>query len=202
MRIRRFLFPSSEALAGQHVYLRAPEAGDYDAWAQLRAQSRNHLQPWEPSWAEDSLSREGFRRRLAWFEKLKRQDMGQAFFIFTGLNDALVGGITLSNLRRGAALCGELGYWIGAPHAGQGFMTEALGLTAAHCFGQLKLHRLEAATLPENLPSQRLLLRAGFRPEGLLREYLKIDGVWRDHRLYARLADDPPGPAYTADITA
>jgi ribosomal-protein-alanine N-acetyltransferase len=157
----------------------------------LRAISRDHLQPWEPTWAEDALSRDGFRRRLAWFERLKRQDLGEAYFIFLRRNDGLVGGITLSNLRRGASQCGELGYWIGKPHAGQGYMTDALAVMMAHCYGSLKLHRLEAACLPENGPSQRLLIKAGFKPEGILREYLKIDGVWRDHQLYARLSTDP-----------
>jgi ribosomal-protein-alanine N-acetyltransferase len=70
-------------------------------------------------------------------------------------------------------------------------MTEALRVMTTHCFEMLKLHRLEAACLPENTPSRRLLVQAGFRSEGVLREYLKIDGVWRDHQLYARLAGDP-----------
>jgi ribosomal-protein-alanine N-acetyltransferase len=191
MLFGRFLPPLSPSLQGDQLYLRAPEINDYEAWATLRAISREHLQPWEPTWAEDSLTREGFRRRLAWFERLRRQDHGEAYFIYLRRNDGLLGGITLSNIRRGASQCGELGYWIGKPHIGQGYMTEALRVMTTHCFEMLKLHRLEAACLPENTPSRRLLVQAGFRSEGVLREYLKIDGVWRDHQLYARLAGDP-----------
>jgi len=198
MLFGRFLPPLSPSLQGDRLYLRAPEINDYEAWATLRAISREHLQPWEPSWAEDSLTREGFRRRLAWFDRLRRQEHGEAYFIYLRRNDGLIGGITLSNIRRGASQCGELGYWIGKPHIGQGHMTEALRVMTVHCFDALKLHRLEAACLPENTPSRRLLAQAGFRSEGVLREYLKIDGVWRDHQLYARLASDPLFPSGVA----
>lgn len=194
MLFGRFLPPAAPSLHGERLYLRAPEVNDYESWATLRAISREHLQPWEPTWAEDALTRDGFRRRLAWFERLRRQEHGEAYFIYLRRNDGLIGGITLSNIRRGASQCGELGYWIGKPHIGQGHMTEALHVMATHCFETLKLHRLEAACLPENTPSRQLLQHAGFRPEGVLREYLKIDGVWRDHQLYARLASDPVRP--------
>jgi ribosomal-protein-alanine N-acetyltransferase len=194
MLFRRFLPGLPPVLSGAQLYLRSPEINDFEAWATLRAISREHLQPWEPTWAEDSLTREGYRRRLAWFERLRRQEQGEAYFIFTRRHDTLIGGITLSNIRRGASQCGELGYWTGKPHVGQGHMTEALALMMAHCFGAMRLHRLEAACLAENMPSQRLLRRAGFRPEGTLREYLRIDGVWRDHQLYARLVSDGPVP--------
>lgn len=190
MLFGRFLPGMAAALGGERLYLRPPSIADFEAWATLRAVSRDHLQPWEPRWAEDALTRDGYRRRLAWFERLRRQEIGEAYFIYLRRNDMLIGGITLSNLRRGASQCGELGYWIGKPHTGQGHMTEALAVIVAHGFGSLKLHRLEAACVPENEPSQRVLRRAGFRAEGILREYLKIDGVWRDHQLYARLATD------------
>lgn len=193
MLFGRFLLHAGPVLGGERVYLRAPEIADYDAWATLRAVSRDHLQPWEPSWAEDALTRDGFRRRLVWFERLRRQEHGEAYFIYLKRNDGLLGGITLSNIRRGASQCGELGYWIGKPHSGQGHMTDALSVMLVHCFNTLKLHRLEAACLPENAPSKRLLGQAGFRSEGILREYLKIDGVWRDHQLFGRLSTDPPG---------
>lgn len=191
MLFGRFLPGAVDLLSGERIYLRGPSIADFEAWATLRAISRDHLQPWEPRWAEDALTRDGYRRRLAWFERLRRQDLGAAWFIYLRRNDSLLGGITLSNLRRGASQCGELGYWIGQPHAGKGYMTEALALVVAYSFGPMKLHRLEAACVPENEASQRVLRRAGFRAEGVLREYLKIDGVWRDHQLYARLATDP-----------
>lgn len=191
MLFGRFLAGVAPILSAERVYLRNPEIGDFESWASLRAVSREHLQPWEPRWAEDALSRDGYRRRLAWFERLRRQEAGEAYFVFLKHSNHMVGGVTLSNLRRGASQCGELGYWTGKPHTGKGYMSEALAIMVTHCFSTLKLHRLEAACLPENAISQHLLLKCGFRLEGSLREYLKIDGIWRDHQLYARLATDP-----------
>ncbi len=190
MLFGRFLSQPAPVITAESVYLRLPENSDYEAWAALRAVSRAHLQPWEPSWAEDALTRDGYRRRLAWFERMRRQDLGCGFFIFAHGSNTLLGGITLSNIRRGASQCGEFGYWMGRPYAGKGYMTQALQSCADWSFSAMGLHRLEAATLPENTPSQRLLLRAGFRAEGVLRGYLKINGTWRDHRLYARLMTD------------
>src|SRR3546814_11716950 len=69
---------------------------------------------------------------------LRRQEQGEAYFIFTRQHHTLLGGITLSNIRRGASQCGELGYWTGAPHAGQRYMTAALALMMAHCFGTMR----------------------------------------------------------------
>jgi ribosomal-protein-alanine N-acetyltransferase len=84
-----------------------------------------------------------------------------------------------------------LGYWTGAAHAGNGIMTRAVRLLMPHAFGELRLHRIEAATQPHNTASVRVLEKSGFSREGLARRYLKIDGQWSDHLLYARLVDDP-----------
>jgi ribosomal-protein-alanine N-acetyltransferase len=78
---------------------------------------------------------------------------------------------------------------MGERFAGRGLMVEALGLVIDHCFDTLRLHRLEAACIPSNNRSVRVLEKAGFRREGLLHSYLKINGVWQDHYLYALIAD-------------
>ena len=103
----------------------------------------------------------------------------------------LVGGITLSNVRRGVAQAGNLGYWIGEPHARRGHMNAAVRALLPFAFGGLRLHRVEAACIPSNAASIRLLERNGFTREGYAREYLCINGIWQDHLLYARLKDDP-----------
>ncbi len=180
-------------LDGKLVHLRPPERADWAEWAELRAASRDFLKPWEPSWSPDALTRAGFRRRLARHAADWRDGEGYNFFI---RNDdrRLVGGIGLSHVRRGIAESGNVGYWTGQPFANQGYMTDALAVMLRFAFEDQRLHRLEAACLPSNGPSRRVLERAGFRHEGYAREYLCIDGIWQDHLLFALLAKDPrPG---------
>jgi ribosomal-protein-alanine N-acetyltransferase len=163
---------------------------DYPSWAELRAQSRDFLTPWEPAWTSSELTRASYRRRLKYYTRDLKEDLGYAFFLFDSTSDDLLGGLTLSNVRRGVTQACTLGYWIGAPYAGQGFMTAGVTAIIPFVFDTLRLHRLEAACLPNNEASLKLLERTGFRREGLARRYLKINGVWRDHVTFALLEDD------------
>ena len=183
-------FDVSLQVPGQDVRLRTPQMSDYAEWAVLRERSRSFLTPWEPTWPKDDLTRTAFRRRLRRYAQDIRDDQAYPFFVFRAGDDALLGGLTLSNIRRGVAQSCALGYWMGAPHAGRGHMTAAVRAVLPFVFDTLCLHRLEAACLPHNLPSIRLLERVGFQREGLARRYLCINGVWQDHLLYALLRDD------------
>ena len=176
-------------LIGDRVFLRSPERGDYEDWASLRARSQGFLAPWEPTWPPDALSRSSYRSRLARYTDDWRTDQGYNFFIFHS-DETLVGGVGLSNIRRGVAETASLGYWIGEPFARKGFMTAALPPVLDFAFRRLGLHRVEAACLPSNVPSRALLLRTGFRQEGYARRYLLIDGKWQDHLLFAILRED------------
>jgi ribosomal-protein-alanine N-acetyltransferase len=176
-------------LVGERVYLRAPERMDWEAWASLRGRSRNFLEPWEPSWPADALSRLSFRSRIGRYAEDWRSDQAYNFFIFSH-DDALVGGIGLSNVRRGVSETASLGYWVGEPFARQGFMTAALPLVLDFSFDRVRLHRVEAACLPTNAPSRALLTRIGFQQEGYARQYLCIAGKWQDHLLFAILRED------------
>jgi len=180
-------------LDGAGVVLRAPRVRDFEAWSGLRAGSRSFLQPWEPLWPPDDLERGAFRRRLATY--VREMDAGTAypFFIFDAPDDRLTGAITLSNIRRGVAQTATVGYWIGQPYTGKGRMTAAVRTVADFAFRGLGLHRLEAACVPDNEPSRRVLLKAGFAQEGMARAYLKINGVWRDHLLFGMISDSSPG---------
>lgn len=187
---------ANRVLAGARVYLRAPQLSDWSQWARLRAESRDFLVPWEPTWSADALTRTAFRRRLRRYYRDAREETGYAFFISLQDEDTLLGGITLTNVRRGVAGSCSIGYWIGKRHARQGFMSDALASLYPFVFKDLRLHRLEAACLPTNAASKGLLLRSGFSEEGFARKYLKINGGWRDHILFALLDTDPrPGPA-------
>jgi len=178
------------------VVLRHPAMQDYAAWAELRALSRQHLTPWEPQWARDELTRSAFRRRLRQAQREARDDHGYAYLIFGDPGPMLLGGLNISNVRRGVAQAASIGYWMGAPHVGRGYMTDAVDAAAAFAFASLQLNRLEAACLPVNTASKRVLEKVGFTLEGRARRYLKIDGRWQDHDLYGLLHDDPrPEPA-------
>jgi ribosomal-protein-alanine N-acetyltransferase len=175
---------------GDGVFLRAPQMSDFNAWAALREKSRVFLVPWEPTWPEDDLTRASFRRRLRRYAEDSRCDQAYAFLLFRKDDNALLGGITLTNVRRGVAQAGSMGYWVGAPFAAQGWMTRGVSALVPFAFDVLRLHRVEAACIPTNQPSIRLLERSGFKREGYAREYLCINGLWQDHLLYARLRGD------------
>lgn len=176
------------AIEGAGVSLRAPEMSDYAEWARLRVESRAFLEPWEPLWPEDDLTRGAYRRRLRRYAREMRDDLGYPFLVFRAHDRVLLGGLTLTNVRRGVAQSASLGYWIGAPYARQGYMTAAVAALLPFAHGVLRLRRIEAACLPHNTASVRLLERCGFVREGYAREYLCIAGKWQDHALYAHLA--------------
>jgi ribosomal-protein-alanine N-acetyltransferase len=177
-------------ITGAGVTLRTPHSGDFAEWATLREASRRFLVPWEPTWPSDDLTRSAFRRRLKRYAEDQRTDLAYAFLIFRTEDDAMMGGLTVANIRRGVAQAGSIGYWIGAPFARKGYMTAALRALMPYGFSTLRLHRLEAACIPNNAASIRLLEKTGFKREGYARDYLCINGVWQDHLLYARLKGD------------
>lgn len=186
-----FSFDPPPVLHGALTYLRNPVMDDYQAWASLRLKSRDFLTPWEPSWPADDLARSAFRVRIKRYARDIADDTAYPYFIFNRMNHELIGAITISNVRRGVAQMASIGYWIGEPFARQGFMTDAVHSALIYAFDQLRLHRVEAACLPDNHPSHGLLLKCGFTREGYARRYLQIDGTWQDHLLFARLGSDP-----------
>jgi len=188
-----FSLKSPLALDAERIHLRPPRMSDYGQWSSLRAASREFLQPWEPLWPLDDLSRTAYRRRLTAYQREMDLGLGYAFFVFRNQDDALVGGVSMTNVRRGVALMGSIGYWVGAPHARHGYTLAAVRRVADFAFGALQLHRLEAACVPENDRSRDLLLKAGFKQEGQATAYLKINGVWRDHLIFGLVAGDRGG---------
>jgi [ribosomal protein S5]-alanine N-acetyltransferase len=172
-------------LQGARVMLRPPKSHDYADWAAIRRESRAFLEPWEPSWARNELERSAYRERLSRYAGERKDGSGHVYFILLKDSGQLAGGITLGHIKRGVAQSGVIGYWMGERFAGLGYMSEAVDVIKRHAFGPLALHRLEAACIPENERSVRLLKKAGFELEGRLRSYLKINGRWRDHLLFS-----------------
>ena len=160
--------PAALAPRGHGLMLRAPQMSDYLQWAHLRDYSREYLTPWEPIWPSDDLTRSGFRRRLRRYAEDIAAARSYPFIVQAG----------------------TIGYWVGQPHAHRGYMTAALRVLLPSLFGELNLHRIEAACIPSNAPSIRVLEKCGFSREGLARRYLCINGVWQDHLLFGLLHED------------
>jgi ribosomal-protein-alanine N-acetyltransferase len=189
--LARFYIPRGNRLEGKRIYLHPPRFRDWKGWADLRARSKEFLVPWEPTWSPDALSRATYRRRLRHMALEWRDDTSYSFLIYRRDDHGILGGVTLSQLRRGVAQAASLGYWIGAPYAHMGYMSESLLALLPFAFERLGLHRVEAACLPHNQASRGLLRKIGFHEEGFARQYLRINGTWQDHVLYALLRDDP-----------
>ena len=173
--------------------LRPPVHADFRAWTALRTDSRDFLQTWEPTWAADHLSRKAFTNRVYWSQRSIANDSAVPLFLTRRSDQALLGAITLDNVRRGPAQAGTTGYWIGAAHAREGYMKEAILALVHYAFTTMDLSRIEAGCLPENTPSRNLLEKCGYKYEGVAQSYLQINGRWRNHVLYANLRADRRG---------
>jgi len=177
----------------ERLTLRPPVHSDFRAWTALRLNSEDFLTRWEPTWADDHLSRKAFTNRVYWAQRSVSAGTAMPLFLIRREDQTLMGAITLDNIRRGPAQAGTLGYWTGAPFARQGYMREAIGAVVHQAFTQLDISLIEAACLPENTPSRGLLEKTGFKYEGVAQSYLQIDGRWRTHVLYAALRGDRRG---------
>lgn len=180
-------------IESDRMILRLPQHGDWQAWSGLRAASADFLRPWEPVWAPDHLGRRAFVNRVYWAARAEAQGTALPLLLIRRQDNALLGAVTLDNIRRGPSQGATLGYWMGAPFARQGYMREAIQVLAHYAFTTLDLSRLEAACLPENAASRGVLESCGFKYEGVAQSYLQINGRWRNHVLYANLRGDRRG---------
>ena len=181
---------SKKKLTGERVFLRPPKRRDALNWQKLRMSSKSFLVPWEPAWNASSCTRRAYLRYFKNSNYLANMDRAYSFLIFKNEDKILLGGINVGNVRRGVSQSASLGYWIGEKYSRNGYMKEALKILIPSLFVDLRLNRIEAATLEENIASKNLLKKIGFKKEGVLRKYLKINGTWRDHILYGLLEND------------
>ncbi len=177
----------------ERMTLRLPTHHDFFAWSELRRDSGDFLIPWEPLRSADHLSRRAFTHRVYWASRAYAQGTALPLMMVRRGDNALIGAITLDNIRRGPVQAGTLGYWIGQPFARQGYMREAILALVHHAFTAMDLSRIEAACLPENAASRGVLEKTGFKYEGVAQSYLQINGRWRNHVLYANLRGDRRG---------
>jgi ribosomal-protein-alanine N-acetyltransferase len=188
----------STRIVTERLVLRPPRTSDVpEVRRALRANSA-HLRPWSvaPAPGEDpasltSVSRAVLRHRREW----KR---GQAFVLFVSPREdeaRIIGRVALGGILRGAFQNAYLGYWIDAERQGRGLMTEAVRATTTFAFGVAALHRVQAAVMPSNKASLRVLEKAGYRREGSAARYLCIAGAWEDHVLFAVTTEEWPDGA-------
>lgn len=175
---------------GGGVHLRHPRWAEFEDWANLRRDNADFLSPWEPEWNIKHLSRHSYKARLAAFKKMVSAETGYPFHIFRDGDNAFIGACNITRIQRHVSQTAQLGYWIGEQYARQGLARASVRAATRFCFDNLGLHRIEAAVQPENVRSIRLLEAVGFQLEGTARGYLKINGTWQDHHLYARLSSD------------
>ncbi len=177
-------------LAGARVILRPPKAEDWAAWAEVRERNMEHLAPFEPLWPDDCLSENFFMRRLRRQTREWKDGRGYPFLIFKRRTGALIGGVNINNVVRGAAQFASLGYWLSEDAQGQGYMSESLTKIIDLSFNRLRLHRLNASCMPHNARSIALLERLGFVEEGFAKAYIQINGIWEDHLLFGLTGED------------
>jgi [ribosomal protein S5]-alanine N-acetyltransferase len=180
-------------LTGPRVELRPLRGSDFDAWHEVRSRSRDWLEPWEPlaeAGSPDPVSDpEAFRARCGAWERQRHFDTAYGFGLF--LHDgSLIGEVSLGSVQRGPFQSAFVGYWIDALHAGQGFIPEGVAVVLRYGFEELHLHRIEAAIVPRNRASRRVVEKLGLRDEGVSSRFLQIRGVWEDHVRYAITAEE------------
>ena len=177
-------------ITGQKVILRPPQYSDWKSWADERKKNKLYLQPWEPLWSINELERSSFVKRVRMFERLSHNDQAYSFLIYKSDNEDFIGEVNISNVQRGIIQSCTIGYWIAKDCEGKGMMSESLELVKEFIFNELKLHRIEAACLPHNMPSLKVLLKNGFIKEGTARKLLKINDKWQDHTVLSFILDD------------
>lgn len=180
-------------LTGPRVELRPLRGSDFDAWHDVRARSRDWLEPWEPlaeTGSPDPVSDpEAFRARCGAWERQRHFDTAYGFGLF--LHDgSLIGEVSLGSVQRGPFQSAFVGYWVDAWHAGQGFIPEGVAVILRYGFEELHLHRIEAAIVPRNRASRRVAEKLGLRDEGISVRFLQIRGVWEDHVRYAITSEE------------
>jgi len=171
--------------------IRPTSLDDAEEQLALRRANRDHTGPWDPARDESFYTAAGQRLELELDQRAWAAGSAFAFAVLaTDEDDRIIGRVALANVVRGPWQNATLGYWIDRQAAGRGHASRAVGLALAYAFDHVGLHRVQPAIIPRNAASQRVAAKVGFRREGLALRYLKINGVWEDHDIYALTAED------------
>jgi len=170
------------------VALRLLRADDGPALAAAYTRDRARLEPWEPTRPETFFTADGQADAVR--TTLREHDAGRCAPFVLEHAGRVVGRVTLNDVVGGAFCNAHLGYWLAGSVTGRGVMTAAVEATLEHARDALGLHRVQAATLADNAPSQAVLVRTGFERIGFAPRYLRIAGRWQDHMLFQRILHD------------
>lgn len=182
-------------LQTERLVVRTARPDEAEALLDFFRRNEPHLGPWEPARPPGFFSVELWRERLAQYRDHWLAGSSYRLHLFEkSAPDRVVGSIGLSNVVRGVFQNAQMGFGLDAGCVGRGLMLEAVNATLDFAFGPLDLHRVEANHQPQNLRSAALLRRAGFEVQGYARDYLFLDGAWRDHVLTAKRRSDPRAP--------
>jgi [ribosomal protein S5]-alanine N-acetyltransferase len=185
------------------VRLRPVRIRDGRQWSRIRLADRELLEPWEPSASLDWNARHAIASWPAVCTDVRAEARrGRMLPFVIELDGQLRGQLTIGNVTHGALRSAWIGYWVDSSVTGGGVATAAVALGLDHCFGPVMLHRVEATVRPENAASRKVLAKAGFREEGLLRRYLDVDGDWRDHLLVALTVEEVTGSVSASLVRA
>ncbi|MDX3378361.1 GNAT family protein [Streptomyces sp. ME02-6991-2A] len=178
-----------EVLSGG-VRLRPVSIDDAEALHSAYVANRDYLAPWEPRRPDGFFTVEGQSERIG--EQLKQfAERRVVPWVFES-DGVIIGTVTLSGIAFGAFCSAYLGYWVAADHQNRGLAGAGVASVCRVARDVIGLHRIEAATLLDNAPSQRVLEKNGFEPIGMAPRYLHINGEWQDHRLFQRILHDGP----------
>jgi [ribosomal protein S5]-alanine N-acetyltransferase len=172
------------------VLLRLPEPRDAESFLGLVTRNRDHFRPYEPRRPASYFTLAGQREQIAAAQRQAELGERFEFGVWERNGGGLVGRLSLGGISRGALQSAYLGYGIDVGHGGRGYATQAVRLAVRVAFDDLRLHRVQAAVVPENKASARVLAKVGFHEEGLARRYLFLDGQWKDHRMFALTEDE------------
>ena len=177
-------------IESSRIIIRHPKRRDWRAWVNLRKESHKFLQKWEPYWDIKQCNKSGYMRQLKTQRTKAAYDQAYSFLCFKKDSKVLLGGLNISNIQRGVIQTCNIGYWLGEKNIGNGYMEESIKAIIPYIYEQLKIHRIQAFTLENNIASRKLIEKVNFKKEGVLREAMKINNEWRDHVIYSLLLDD------------
>ncbi len=173
------------------LLLRPLRRRDARSWNGVRTANSTWLAPWEATHPEESSRPLTFGAMVRGFDREARA--GRMLPFVMEVDGRFAGQVTVSGIVWGSLRSGQIGYWVDRAVAGRGITPNAVAMTVDHCFFELGMHRIEVNIRPENTASLRVVEKLGFRPEGVRRRYLHIDGAWRDHAAFALTPEDVPG---------
>ena len=173
------------------MVVRSLRRSDADTWQAVRARNHDWLGRWDATVPPGAAPRPSSYPMVV-RSLLRQARQGQCLPFVVEIDGRFVGQVTVSNVARGSAQWGSIGYWDAAEAAGRGVAPRADAMVIDHSFGPVGLHRIEICVRPENTNSLRVVEKLGLEQVGYAPRFLHIDGAWRDHRVFAVTVEECP----------